>query len=96
MPPTHLGHAGPLRLSVSALPPIVLSPARTLERLRWFSQTPCVEPEACGGFKGALAAPLAGHGQKSSGREPILGDGGAERPRRVDGPGAILANCEGS
>ena len=60
----------------------------------WFSQTPWVEPEACGGFKGALAAPLAGHGQKSSGQ--ILGVGGARRPRRVDGPGAILANCEGS
>ena len=32
----------------------------------WFSQTPWREAEACGGFKGALAAPLAGHGQKSS------------------------------
>ena len=62
----------------------------------WFSQTPRVEAEACGGFKGALAAPLAGHGQKSSGREQILGVGGAGRPRRLDGPGAILANCEGS
>ena len=26
----------------------------------------------------------------------ILGVGGAGRPRRLDGPGAILANCEGS
>ena len=37
MPPTHLWHAAPLRLSVSALPlpvpPIVLSPARTRELL---------------------------------------------------------------
>ena len=39
----------------------------------WFSQTPWVEAEARGGFKGALAAPLAGHGQKSSGREPDPG-----------------------
>ena len=66
----------------------------------WFSQTPWREAEACGGFKGAVAAPLAGHGQKSSGREPdILGVGGAGWPRRLgalDGPGAILANCEGS
>ena len=39
----------------------------------WFSQTPWREAEARGGFKGALAAPLAGHGQKSSGREPYPG-----------------------
>ena len=72
MPPTHLGHAAPLRLSVSALPPIVLSPARTLEQRRRLVQPDPMarEAEARGGFKGALAAPLAGHGQKSSGREP--------------------------
>ena len=85
MPPTHLGHAAPLRLSVSALPPIVLSPARTLERLRWVVQpeTPWVEAEACGGFKGALAAPLEGRGQKSSGREP---DPGRRRSRTAATP----------
>ena len=63
----------------------------------WFSQTPWREAEACGGFKGALAAPL---GQATARRAPavshILGVGGAGRPRRLDGPGAILANCEGS
>ena len=67
----------------------------------WFSQTPWREAEACGGFKGALAAPLAGHGQKSSGgREPDpLGVGGESDGRdastaREPFMNAILANCE--
>jgi len=47
---------------------------------RRFSQTPWVEPEACGGFRGALAAPLAGHGQNSSGREPPTAVARASEP----------------
>ena len=103
MPPTHLAARGtaPLVRICPTADSTITGLGCSSGCCGWFSQTPWVEPEACGGFKGALAvaAPLAGHGQKSSGREPyILGVGGAGRPRRLDGPapGAILANCEGS
>ena len=49
---------------------------------------PWREAEARGGFKGALAAPLAGHGQKSSGREP---DPGRRRRRSRDDRDASTA-----
>ena len=82
MPPAHLGHAGSAPLvRISPTADCTITGSVVLGRSSgcggWFSQTPRVEPEACGGFKRALAAPLVGHGQKSSGRCQILGVGGA-------------------
>ena len=63
----------------------------------WFSQTPCgsrLRPAEVS--RGRSPPPWQATARRAPAVSQILGVGGARRPRRLDGPGAILANCEGS
>ena len=89
MPPTHLAARGtaPLVRICPTADSTITGLGCSSGCCGWFSQTPWVEPEACGGFKGALAAPLAGRSQKSFGREPDRSWASAE----PDGRDALTA-----